>query len=183
MKNIIALCILSLSLCACAAQGVSTYPVSEVSRDYVFGTGDSLRITVFGQTDLSGDFKVSPDGTVTLPLIKDVPAAGMTSRELEQNIAASLSPNYVKNPRVSVEVTSYRDVYVLGEVRSPGKFEYVPNLTVLQAAAIAGGYTYRAQESSAEVTRHVKGALKTFTVDSKAMIKPGDTVVIKRRWF
>jgi polysaccharide export outer membrane protein len=87
------------------------------------------------------------------------------------------------DPQVSVEVVGFRSMYVLGEVRMPGKYEYVPNLTVMQAVAMAGGYTYRANEGKAEITRHVKGALNTFTVDNKTMLKPGDTILIKRRWF
>jgi polysaccharide biosynthesis/export protein len=82
-----------------------------------------------------------------------------------------------------VAVLNYRAIYVLGEVQDPGQYEYVPDMTALQAVAAASGYTYRGNEDTVEITRHVKGALKTFTVDQTTMIMPGDTLVVKRRWF
>ncbi len=178
-----------LSLCLMAAAcssyepGVRTTELSNEPADYVLGTGDMLRIVVFGQDNLSGEYKVEPSGVIAFPLIQQVNAAGYTAREVETDIADRLDPEYIIAPRVSIEVLNYRNMYILGEVKTPGKYEYVPNMTVLQAIAIAGGYTYRADESGAEVTRHVKGALKTFTVDETTMLKPGDTIVVKRRWF
>lgn len=184
MKTLRQLLLLTLALMTSGcANGVSTYAVPDGNNDYILGIGDTLRITVFGQENLSGEFAVEPNGMISYPLIKDVAAAGTTARELEQIITDELKPDYVLDPRVSVEVLNYRDMYILGEVQQPGKYEYVPNMTVLQAVAIAGGYTYRANEDGAEVTRHVKGALKTFTVNDKTMLKPGDTIVVKRRWF
>lgn len=183
LKNILLL-ILSLAATGCTTtQGVSTYTLPEESGEYTLGVGDKLRLTVFGQENLSGEFTIEPGGMVSLPLIDDVPAAGMTAQELEQAVTDELDPDYVVDPRVSVDILNYRPTYVLGEVNNPGKYEYVPNMTVLQAVAIAGGYTYRANEDSAEITRHVKGALKTFTVNEKTILKPGDTVLVKRRWF
>lgn len=182
LKKILLILTLSLVTSACAT-GVSTYPVADDTNGYTLGAGDTLRITVFGQENLSGEFTIEPNGMVSFPLIKEVPAAGMTARELEKTLTSELSPDYVVDARVTVEVINYRDMYILGEVQLPGKYDYVPNMTVLQAVAIAGGYTYRADESGAEITRHVKGALKTFTVNEKTMLKPGDTIVIKRRWF
>ncbi len=161
----------------------SSKPVSEGKNEYKLGIGDSLRIVVYGHDDLSGEYKIEPNGEISLPLIQSVPASGYTAQELEAAIADRLDPDYLVDPRVTVDVLTFRDIYVLGEVNQPGKFEYIPNMTALQAVAVAGGYTYRAQENSAEITRHVKGALNTFTVDEKTMLKPGDTIVIKRRWF
>lgn len=165
------------------ANGVGTVPLPDASRDYVLGVGDSLRITVFGQDSLTGEYRVDARGAVSFPLINDVDAAGYTTSELEHAIKTKLDPAYVIDPRVSIEVLNYRAIYVLGEVQSPGRYEYAPNMTVMQAIASAGGHTYRANENTVELTRHVKGALSTFTIDQKTMIKPGDTIVVKRRWF
>lgn len=170
-------------LAGCTTGGTRTVEIPDTQQAYVLGTGDQLRITVFGQESLTGEFKVDSRGMVSFPLINDVPAAGFTTAELEQAITTKLDPDYIVDPRVSIEVLNYRPVYVLGEVQQPGTFQYAPNMTALQAIASAGGYTYRADENTAELTRHVKGALKTFTIDQTTMIKPGDTIVVKRRWF
>ena len=176
--------LLCIALAACAPMRVnSTTPVTQDAGEYTLGVGDAVRINVYGQEEMSQEYTVEPDGAISLPLAGTVGAAGYTAREVEQAIVAKLHPDYMVDPKVSVEVIGFRSMYVLGEVQQPGKYEYVPNMTVMQAVAIAGGYTYRAAENSAEVTRHVKGALNTFTVDDKTMLKPGDTIVIKRRWF
>jgi len=184
-KNTAVLCSLLgviLLLGGCAG-GPRTTTIPDSGNDYVLGIGDALRISVYGEADLSGEFKVEQSGMVSFPLINDVPAAGFTAKEVEAAIADKLNPEYIVDPRVNIEVLNYRSVFVLGEVNQPGKFEFAPNMTILQAIATAGGYTYRANEQTAEVTRHVKGALKTFVVNQDTMLKPGDTVVIKRRWF
>lgn len=165
------------------ASGPRTTSIPDTNKDYTLGVGDVLHINVYGEEELTGDFKIEPNGMISFPLISDVPASGFTTKELESHIAQKLSPKYIVDPRVSIEVMNFRSVYVLGEVQQPGKYEYAPNMTILQAIATAGGYTYRANEDTAEVTRHVKGALSTFIVNQDTMLKPGDTVVIKRRWF
>jgi len=174
-------CVLTLG--ACATRSPSSVEVPVAKNDYVLGVGDTVNITVYGHEDLTGEFTVEPNGMISFPLVQDVPASGYTAQELEATLTQKLSPEYLVDARVSVDVAAFRSVYILGEVNTPGKFEYVPNMTLLQAVAIAGGYTYRAEENRADVTRHVKGALKTFSVDDKTMLKPGDTVVVGRRWF
>lgn len=183
MLTVIMLAIAALLPAGGCASGTGTVPVSDAASDYVLGTGDALRITVYGQEGLTGEYRIDARGAVSFPLINDVHAAGYTTTELEQTIAAKLDPDYIVDPRVSIEVLNYRAVYVLGEVQNPGRYEYAPSMTVMQAIASAGGHTYRANEDSVELTRHVKGALKTFKIDQKTMIKPGDTIVVKRRWF
>ncbi|PZO88222.1 MAG: hypothetical protein DI626_02220 [Micavibrio aeruginosavorus] len=183
MKHIFTVIVVCLFLNACAAGNVHEYAVPKDPQNYVLGVGDTVNINVFQQENLSGEFKIGADGTIAFPLIKEIRASGLTTKELEGSISARLRPNYVVDPRVSVYVANYRDIYVLGEVRSPGKFEYSPNITILQAVAMAGGHTYRAKENTAEIMRHAEGALQTLTVDSKTVIRPGDTVIIKRRWF
>lgn len=176
--------LLCIALASCAPMSVnSSTPVAKDSGEYTLGVGDTVRINVYGQEEMSQEYTVEPDGVISLPLAGTIGAAGYSAREVEQAIVTKLHPDYMINPKVSVEVIGFRSMYVLGEVQQPGKYEYVPNMTVMQAVAIAGGYTYRAAENSAEVTRHVKGALNTFTVDDKTMLKPGDTILIKRRWF
>ena len=175
---------LPVLLAGCANNSVPMPVKSALGEEgYVLDSGDKLRLVVYGQEELSGEFTIDPSGHIAVPLIRDVKAAGLTVRQLEDNITDQLQPKYVKDPKVSVQVVEYRSVYILGEVRTPGKYPYVPNMTVLQAVAVAGGHTYRANESSAEVTRLENEKLKSFNLNANEMVKPGDTVIIKRRWF
>ena len=150
---------------------------------YTLGTGDQLRINVYGHQDLSGEFEVDGAGAVSLPLIGQVDALGLTTPELETKIVEKLDGDYILNPRVSVEVTNYRPYYILGEVSSPGEYPYASGLTVLNAVAAAGGFTYRAKKQvvfikSADTNMEVKYHLDTSTV-----VKPGDTLRIGERKF
>lgn len=175
--------IAAFALAGCQTAAPRSTPVTGAASDYTLGVGDKVRITVYGQTELTNDYTVEPGGVISMPLVGTVGAAGYTTREVKQAIVDKLEPDYLVNPQVSVEMIGFRSVYVLGEVQQPGKYEYVPNMTLQQAVAIAGGYTYRAHEDSAEVTRHVKGALNTFPVNGRTILKPGDTILVKRRWF
>lgn len=175
--------ILALATTACVTTIPAQDTASAPKTEYRLGTGDHIRLIVFGHENLSGEFTVGTAGTISFPLILETQVSGLSIEELEQTITDKLSPDYLIEPRVSIEVLEYRDIYILGEVRTPGKYAYIPDLTVQKAAAIAGGYTYRAKEDSAELTRQNDGNIQTQTVSHKAIILPGDTVVIKRKWF
>ena len=176
--------ILCIFVSGCApVQQQSFAPRKVQAIEYRLGTGDTIRLTVFGHEELSGDFTVGPAGRVSFPLVLDTTVSGLTVEELEDVLAKKLSPQYLLDPKVSIDVLHYRDVYILGEVRVPGKYPYIPNMTLQKAVAIAGGYTYRAKENSAELTRQTGDVIKTNIIDGKSMILPGDTLVITRKWF
>lgn len=181
-KSLFIIALLPFMLAACAGTPQKAATQMNVNN-YTLGAGDKIRLIVYGNEELSGEFTVDSAGHVSLPLVKDMNVKGLTSQQLELQVTNALKPKYLKDPKVSVEILSYRDVYVLGEVRVPGKYPYISNMTYLQAVAIAGGYTYRAEESSAEITRPENGRIVTFLIDGNTAIKPGDTIVIKRRWF
>lgn len=150
---------------------------------YVMGTGDHLNVTVFGDENLSGEFIIDAAGNISMPLIQEVRAAGHTAEELQDVISSKLHPKYLNDPKVTVQIKQYGDVFVLGEVRLPGKYSYAPNMTVLQAAAVAGGYTYRADEAGATISRLIDGKIQKFKITESSMVSPGDTIYIGRRWF
>ncbi len=181
LKTLLIGAAMSLSLCACST--VKTIPLNGAQNDYVLGVGDKLGISVFNQEKMSGEFTIDTMGEISLPLLEKIPAAGFTTTQLEENIKSSLAPTYLNDPRVSIEILNYRSVYVLGEVEKPGKYEYVPNMTLLQAVATANGYTARADEGEATITRHAKDALQVFEIEDTDFVKPGDTIVVERRWF
>lgn len=150
---------------------------------YTLGSGDKIRVTVFGHEDLSGEFEVDGSGNVSLPLIRNVKAEGLTVRQLEQTIAERLSPDYLLNPSVSVEVLNYRPFYIYGEVTKPGSYPFVNGMTVVNAVAMAGGFTYRARTGSVRITRGNEPNRKQLTADKDTPVLPGDVIEVPERYF
>ena len=154
-------------------------PAADLS--YRLAAGDKVRINVYGHTDLSGEFEVDGAGRLSLPLIRDVNAAGLTARELEEVIADKLSPDYLLQPQVSAEVLTYRPFYIIGEVNTPGSYAYVNGLTVMNAVALAGGFTYRAKKGPVRVRRGA--AQSTLELELDAPVQPGDVIEVRERFF
>jgi polysaccharide export outer membrane protein len=150
---------------------------------YTLDSGDKLRIVVFGQDTLSNNYIVDAEGQVSLPLIGAVNARGLTTSQLSGAIAGRLKQNYIRDPSVAVEIETYRPFFVLGEVTFPGQYPYVPNMTVENAIAIAGGFTPRAAKTRVTVTRKMQGAPMRFALPLRYPIRPGDTIEVAERWF
>jgi protein involved in polysaccharide export with SLBB domain len=110
-------------------------------QTYILGPGDQLRIAVYEEPELSGDFEVDSSGSISLPLIGEVATRGLNPRSLEMKIIEQLGDGYLVNPKVTVKVLEYRPFYILGGVQAPGSYPYVSGITVLNAVALAGGYT------------------------------------------
>jgi polysaccharide export outer membrane protein len=159
------------------------YASSASAQPYTLGAGDKLRIVVFGQDGISNSYLVDAGGNVNLPLVGTVPARGASTQQLVQRIAARLRQGYVREPHVSVEVETYRPFFILGEVTTPGQYPYVAGMTVEKAVAIAGGFAPRASKSTVELTRDVAGQPIKSDVPLTFPVRPGDTVVVKERWF
>lgn len=151
--------------------------------EYRIAAGDKIRVVVFGHDDLSGEFEIDGSGRFSLPLIQEVDATRLTKSELESVITNRLRPDYLKNPRVSVEVIGYRPVYVLGEVREPGSYPYSANLTVVNAIAMAGGYTYRASRKKIVVIRANDPEKEKRSAKEQEELAPGDVVEVHERFF
>jgi polysaccharide export outer membrane protein len=167
-----------------AAAPMSAGPQSIVSDSgYTLGPGDKVRVIVFGETGLSGEFFVSSTGKVSFPLIGDVPAATLTVQAFQQELENALRQGYLKEPRVSVEVLTYRPYYILGEVNKPGEYPYASGLTVMNAVATAGGFTYRAQTKKVFIRRNAETAERPYSLNSEVKVSPGDTIRIAERLF
>lgn len=161
-------------------------PAAMVGRSeppYRLDSGDRLRVVVFGQENLSRVYTVDGGGFISMPLIGAVGARGLTTFSLEREIASQLQTGYVKDPKVTVEIQTYRPFFILGEVANPGQFAYVNHMTVQTAVAIAGGYTERARQSKVKVTRRIDGRDVTFKVGKEYGIQPGDTIYVTERFF
>lgn len=155
--------------------------VSGIS-DYVMGVGDKLLITVFGEEDLSGEFQVSSTGTISMPLIGEVKAAGETSTQVQATIVSKLSQGYMKDPHVTLQVSSYRPFFIVGEVMKPGSYTYVNGMTVINAVALAGGYTYRADKGDIKL-KHGGPEGQEQQVEESSPVVPGDVITIPERFF
>ncbi len=150
---------------------------------YTLGSGDKLRVTVFGQPDLSGEFAVDGSGMVSMPLLKPVKATGLSTEQLESEIEAELGKTLLRNPSVSVQVSEFRPFFILGEIAKAGQYPYVNGMTVETAVAIAGGYTYRADRDVVRITRQNGNKVVEMNVESTAVVKPGDTILVMERYF
>ena len=166
-----------------AMAGSGTTMASPTQEEYRLGTGDKLHISVFGQTELNGDYIVDATGNLQLPLVGEVHAAGLSVAELQKVLTAKLADGYFVNPSVNVDVVNYRPFYIIGQVNKPGEYDYVSGMSVLNAVALAGGYTPRADESEAYIRRN--GATKEAQVpaDETTKVMPGDIIRIPERYF
>ncbi len=154
------------------------------SASYRLGAGDVVRLITFGEDTLTGEFRVSDSGTIALPLVGPVKAAGLSPDALGTAVGKALvKANLLKAPSVSVEVIDYRPIFVLGEVSKPGQYPYQPGMTVVTAAAVAGGFTYRAVEAYASVMRTQDGVAVEGKASRQAFVQPGDVITILERRF
>lgn len=182
--RLILFCYMTMFLAACAGSHMAApaYFLAENSP-YLLDSGDRLRITVFGQENLSGTYNVDAEGYISMPLIEAVPARGATVEHLSQNISARLRNGFIREPNVTVEVETYRPFFILGEVNAAGQYPYAAGLTIESAVAIGGGFTPRAQRGYADVTRRFGAEEVRATVPVTTPIRPGDTITIRERWF
>lgn len=156
---------------------------SFTDSDYRLGTGDKVRVTVYGEEDLSGEFQVDATGMVRLPLVGQIKAGGLTAHDLEGGITTALANGYLKEPRVSIEVTTYRPFYVVGEVLKPGQYPYSNGMTAVSAIALAGGYTGKAVESVVYIRHQGDNTEERVPTNAALEIRPGDVVRINSTAF
>lgn len=149
------------------------------AQEYRLGSQDKISVTVFGEDDLSGEFELDGEGKVSLPLLGDIPLGNLTLREAEKAIADRLHPDYLLDPKISIQVANYRPFYILGEVKSPGSYPFVNGMTVVQAVALAGGFTYRARTDNVVIVR----AASRQAASQTTAVMPGDIIEIPERFF
>jgi polysaccharide export outer membrane protein len=150
---------------------------------YLLGPNDRVRVKVYGESEITGEYEVDINGQISVPLAGHIGAEGLTTKQLEHAIAAALAKGIVRDPRVNVEVALYRPYYILGEVKKSGEYPYRIGLTVLDAVASAGGFTYRANESKIYLRRAGANAEETISLDSPVPVFPGDNIRVPERFF
>jgi protein involved in polysaccharide export with SLBB domain len=154
-----------------------------VGPAYVLGPADRIRINVYNEPDITGEYEVNSAGFMSLPLAGQIRAAGLTTRQLEGAIRSRLAEGIVNDPRVNVEIATYAPFYIHGEVKSAGEFAYRIGLTVQDAVALAGGFTYRAYERKVYVRRAGSGFEEVYTLDAPIPVSPGDNIRVPERYF
>jgi polysaccharide export outer membrane protein len=168
----------ALNACVSAPMGSSEVSVPE----YRLGPGDQIRITVFNEPELTGQFVVGAQGSIAYPLVGSIRAGGLTVDEFTQALSRALS-EYIRQPSVGVEVANYRPFFILGEVQRPGTYPYSASLTVMNAVATAGGFTYRANRDRVFIRRANEYQERVYTLTVATPVLPGDTVRIGERLF
>lgn len=182
--RLIILCLVAAIISSCAGYKPLNPAFHKVlSQPYLLDSGDVLRITVFDQNNLTNTYAVDKAGYISFPLIGSVAARGQTTKQVEGRLASGLKQGYLRDPDVSVEIDTYRPFFILGEVGTAGQYVYVPGMTVQNAIAIAGGYSPRAEQEDADITRNINGKIMTGRVPMSDPILPGDTIFVRERLF
>jgi polysaccharide export outer membrane protein len=156
---------------------------ASAAASYVLGPNDRIRLKVYGEPDIGGEYEIDSNGQVSIPLAGHIGAAGLTTKQLERSIAAALSKGIVRDPRVNVEIALYRPYYILGEVKKSGEYPYRLGLTVMDAVASAGGFTYRANENKVYLRRSGAGTEEVYALDAPILVFPGDNIRVPERYF
>ena len=148
-----------------------------------FQGGEKIKITVYNEPSLSGDYDIDPNGVVSLPLAGTVRAVGLTQPQLEQELAKKFRSEYLRNPKVTVTILQFRPFYLVGEVEKQGEYVYKPGLNVLTAMALAGGGTYRANRNYVLIQHFGESGMKEYPQSATTMILPGDLIKVPERYF
>lgn len=184
IARLLAVLALTFLVAACGGRAGSLPALPAVDEGpYRLGAGDRVRLVVFGQDELTGEYLVSDSGFITVPLIGPVDAEGVGVRELEERIAEKLKDGILVDPNCTVEIATYRPFFILGETKAPGQYDYVPRMTVLTAVSISGGFTFRADQDTVSITRQVDGQLAEFRAEPLAYVQPGDVINVYERYF
>lgn len=191
-SRIIKTVMMSMACClvaACATDGVARMSVaqanSELAAGYQIDSGDQLKVIVFDEDSLSGDYEVGLQGLLALPLIEPINVKNRQPSQVAQLIEQSLAQGgYVLDPRVSVEILEHRSFFILGEVATPGEYTHNGELTLEQAVAKAGGFSARANKTQIVLKRQTWNEGRMIKLGSGSLrIAPGDTITVRESFF
>jgi protein involved in polysaccharide export with SLBB domain len=163
-------------------RGSSTLSGADVASH--LHAGERIKITVYGEEALTGEYDINPAGHVAMPLIGAIKAAGRSQSEFARDVANRFSRGgFLQDPHVTVAVVQFKPFYVLGEATTPGEYPFRSGLNVHSAVAMAGGFTYRASRSYVLI-RHVGDEVwKEYSLTEPVPIAPGDLIRVPERYF
>lgn len=194
----LAIAAVGLVLAACgstpapAEQATTAAPTAQQAQQVQFNpelvyrldSGDQIRITVYGEPDLSGEYELDGQGSFQMSLIGEVNAQAKTIRELQALIETALRDGqFIREPQVAAEVITYRPFYILGEVNTPGEYPYTSGLTVMNAIASAGDFTYRADKRRVLIKSVDSSVEREVDLTVNTPVRPGDTIRVRERFF
>lgn len=186
MRRIILGAVTALVLAACTpGADLPQLPPDTAQGPYRLGPEDQVRVTVFDDTRFGGTFRIADTGTLSVPMLGNLRARGLTTTELERNLGNELRRrNLITSPGVAVEMAAYRPIFVLGMVERGGQFPYQPGMTMLSAVAVAGGFNYRAVQDYVSVTRiGPDSTAHEYRAPRDALVQPGDVITVFERRF
>ena len=183
--GVIMIALLMLGGCTHRRSAILPASFADPDQQYRLAPGDKLHVIVFGEDTLTGDYVLTSAGNLTFPLVGNIPATNRTVEQLQTQLASALNNGYVNNARVSIQVLSYRPFYILGEVNRPGEYPVATGLTIQQAVASAGGYTYRANTKRVYLKRagDTRERLVDLRTNPNLVVRAGDTIRITERHF
>lgn len=173
--------LLGLLLASCTTVPTDTLQYADpvlLTKPHTILAGEQIKVTVFGQLELSGDYRVDDRGQISMPLIGIVAAYGKTPSQMSEYIAFLLGQKFLRNPSVSVEMIVYTPIYITGAIRSPGQFVYSPGVTAGASIASAGGFLKSANKVKVRITRRENGRVSEATVALQTPLAAGDIVQV-----
>ena len=178
------LCILLLCLGASLALPLAGEQAQTYDDGYTLNAGDSVRIHVYGEEDLSFDqLLIGQNGRISYPFLGELTVIGKSASQLQAELTAGLKPDYLIDPRISVSVVKYRPFFVNGEVKKPGGVDFQPGLTLRKAISLAGGFTERANKKQALVISDSDPQRKEQKVELDYNVQPGDIITVQDTFF
>jgi polysaccharide export outer membrane protein len=186
VQAIMALGALALSACASGPSmggPDDAAPTTVGMNTYRLGSGDEIKVTVYGEPDLSGPFTVDGDGQITMSLIGQVEVGKMTLGEASEKLQSKLKDGWLRDPKVAIELVKGRPYYILGEVNKPGEYPFSSGLTVMNAIASAGDFTYRADKGRILIKSVDSPIEREVDLTPSTQVRPGDTIRVRERLF
>ncbi len=172
--------------------GCATPPAADIDapmtlpqeQAYLLRPGDTIKITVYGEEDVTGEYMVNPMGYVNVPLVGRIQASGLSEEELRTRLKnVFVSKGYLSSPIVTAGVFTSRPFFIMGEVKNPGTYTYLPNLDTFEAISMAGGYTPRAARNKILIDRGNGPQKVQMNATHNTPILPGDSITVRERIF
>jgi polysaccharide export outer membrane protein len=183
LRLLLVVFVLPLAVSACALNARPATYFVETKGPYALDTGDVVRVTVYGEAELTKSYRVDDNGSLALPLVGAIKVRGKTTQMAAAAITAALAAGYIREPSVAVEIETYRPFFIQGAVKNGGQFPYVYGMTVRAAISTAGGFSDTADRGKAILYRRQGEEMVKGGVNLDFPVAPGDTIVISERWL